>query len=273
MAERTFTFNDPTLDPRDFEDALSYRELLGRRLVQNCQLRFVVASALLVTPLPAVLLGALEAAGAAILSAAGAGLLILNTLLYREARRDVEGQAPARDYDRLRRLTYLAVATDYAVLALSVALLGGVRSPVMAFYFLHVVLANLLLARDAAILVSVGAYVLICVQAYAEMMGWAPAPAIRSPAFATPLDDVTAFAIAVLYGVLFILTDALMISLVERLRSGERELLVQHQRLDQHSRLRREFLRVAIHNLRSPVGASQMLMESLVAGMAGPLNP
>ncbi|NJD20172.1 MAG: HAMP domain-containing histidine kinase, partial [Gemmatimonadetes bacterium] len=32
-------------------------------------------------------------------------------------------------------------------------------------------------------------------------------------------------------------------------------------------------LRVAIHNLRSPVGASQMLMESLVAGMAGPLNP
>jgi signal transduction histidine kinase len=168
---------------------------------------------------------------------------------------------------------YVTVVADYVVLALAVALLGGVRSPVMAFYLLHIVMSNLLLTRDAAILVSVGAYVLICVQAYGEMVGWAPAPSIRTPAFATPLDSITAFAIASVYGVLFVFTDGLMISLVERLRSGERALLLQNQRLDQLSRLRREFLRVAIHNLRSPVGASQMLMESLVSGMAGPLNP
>jgi signal transduction histidine kinase len=168
---------------------------------------------------------------------------------------------------------FVTVVADYVVLALAVALLGGVRSPIMAFYLLHVVLANLLLSRDEAIAVSVGAFVLICAQAYGEMMGWAPAIAVRSQAYATPLDDITAFAIALVYGILFILIDGLMISLVERLRHGERELLAKNQRLDQLSRLRREFLRVAIHNLRSPVGASQMLMESLVSGMAGALNP
>lgn len=272
MTDGTYTLGSPGLEPGDFEEALSYRELLGRRLVLNSRLRFLVGCCLLVGPWLGMLSGALDLRGAAVLSASGVALLILNLRLYREARRDVEAAASAKAYERMRRLMYVTVALDYVVLATAVALLGGVRSPVMAFYLLHVVLANLLLARDAAILVSVGAYILICVQAYAEMMGWAPSPAIRSPAFATPLDDITAFAIAVVYGVLFILTDGLMISLVERLRSSERELLAQNERLDQLSRLRREFLRVAVHNLRSPVGASQMLMESLVSGMAGPLN-
>lgn len=273
MADGNFTLGKPGLDPGDFEAALGYRELLGRRLVLNSRLRFLVGGGLLVGPWMGVLSRALEVRGAAILSAAGVALLLLNLRLYRQARSDVEAGESARAYEKIRRLMYVTVAVDYAVLATAVALLGGVRSPVMAFYLLHVVLSNLLLARDAAILVSVGAYILICVQSYAEMMGWAPAPAIRSPAFATPLDDITAFAIAIVYGVLFILTDGLMISLVERLRRGELELLLQNERLDQLSRLRREFLRVAVHNLRSPVGASQMLMESLVSGMAGPLNP
>jgi signal transduction histidine kinase len=272
MTDGDFTLGGPGLDPGDFEAALSYRELLGRRLVLNSRLRFLVGGALLVGPWLAVPTRGLATWGAGLLSGAAVALLLLNVLLFREARGDTEAQASAKAYDRLRRLMYLTVAADYVVLALAVALLGGVRSPVMAFYLLHVVLANLLLTRDAAITVSVGAYILICVQSYAEMMGWAPPFAIQSPAFAAPLDNITAFAIAVVYGVLFILTDGLMISLVERLRSGERELLAQNQRLDQLSRLRREFLRVAIHNLRSPVGASQMLMESLVSGMAGPLN-
>lgn len=272
MADRTPFLRGPALDPGAFEAALSYRELLGRRLELNSRVRFVVAGALLVGPWPGVLLGALEGWGARLLSLAGLLLLALNLALFVEARRHTEPADSSRAYERLRRMVQGAIAADYVVLALSVALLGGIRSPVTAFYLLHVVVANIILPRDAAIGVSVAAYVLICAQAYAEMMGWAPAPALRSAAFAVPLDDPTAFAIASVYGVLFVLVDGLMITLVERLRAGERELLSQNQRLDQLSRLRRDFLRVAIHNLRSPVGASQMLLESLVAGLAGPLN-
>ncbi|MDP2957895.1 MAG: HAMP domain-containing sensor histidine kinase [Longimicrobiales bacterium] len=272
MADRDSVLGGPPLDPGAFEAALSYRELLGRRLVLNSRVRFAVGGSLLVGPWLGVLAGGLEPGPARLLSGAAAVLLVLNVLLFIQARAHTAPHTSAEAYDRLRRLVYVAVAADYLILALAVALLGGVRSPIMAFYLLHVVLGNLLLTRDAAITVSVVAFLLICAQAYAEMVGWAPAPAFRSPAFATPLDGVTAFAIALVYGVLFVLTDGLMISLVERLRAGERELLQQNERLDQLSRLRREFLRVAIHNMRAPVGASQMLLESLVAGLAGPVN-
>lgn len=272
MADRTPFPGGPVLDPGAFEAALSYRELLGRRLELNARIRFVVGSALVVGPWVGVLLGALEVWGARLLSAAGAVLVLTNIYTFVQASRHLDPEVSSREHEKLRRLVTIAVAGDYVVLALSVALLGGVRSPVTAFYLLHVVVGNITLLRDAAIRISVLAYVLICAQAYAEMAGWAPGPALRSPAFTAPLDDASAFAIAAVYGVLFLLVDGLMISIMERLRSSEMALLQQNRRLDQLSRMRREFLRVAIHNLRSPVGASQMLLESLVAGMAGSLN-
>jgi len=262
----------PALESGAFEAALSYRELLGRRLVLNSRVRFVVGGSLLVGPWLGLATGGLEPWAIPVLSGAAALLLALNAVLFREARAHADPGTSAAAYERLRRLVYITVGADYLVLALAVALLGGVRSPVMAFYLLHVVLGNMLLTRDTAITVSVVAYLLICGQAYGEVAGWMPAPALRSAAFATPLDDTTAFAIAVTYGILIVLVDGLMISLVERIRAGERDLLLQNERLDQLSRLRREFLRVAIHNLRSPVGASQMLLENLVSGLAGPLN-
>ena len=273
MADRTPLIGGPALDPGAFEAALSYRELLGRRLELNARIRFVVGSALIVGPWLGVLLGALEVWGARLLSVAGAVLVVTNVYTFIQASRHLDPEVSSREHERLRRLVNVAVTGDYLVLALSVALLGGVRSPVTAFYLLHVVVGNITLLRDSAIRISVLAYVLICAQAYAEMVGWAPEPALLSPAFAAPLDDASAFAIAVVYGVLFLLVDGLMISIMERLRISELALIQQNRRLDQLSRMRREFLRVAIHNLRSPVGASQMLLESLVAGMAGPVNP
>lgn len=259
-------------DPAAFEPALSYKELLGRRLVLNSRVRFVMAGMLLAGPWLGLMAGAMAVRTAAWLSASAVALLAFNTFFFVRARRHVEPQASAGAYLLLRRLVYTAVAVDYVVLALAVALLGGVRSPVTAFYLLHVVLGSMMLTREAAVGFSLLAYLLICAQAYAELAGWAVPAALTTPAYSAPLDGFTAFGIAGVYGVLFLVTDALVISLVEWLRASELELRWQNERLDQLSQLRRDFLRVAIHNLRSPVGAAQMLLENLVAGLAGPLN-
>jgi len=272
MADRNPVLGGPALDAGSFEASLSYREILGRRLILNSRVRFGVGGTLLAGPWLAFLAGAMDLASARLLSGAAIALLAFNVLFHEMGRAHVEPDASARAYDRLRRLVYAAVVVDYLVLALAVALLGGVRSPVTAFYLLHVVLGSIMLTREAAISFSVLAYVLICVQAYAEIAGWAPAPALRSEALSLPLDDYTGFAIVAVYGVLFVLTDTLVISLVEWLRASERELRLKNERLDRLSQLRRDFLRVALHNLRSPVGASQMLLENLVAGLAGPVN-
>lgn len=259
-------------DPAAFEPALSYQELLGRRLVLNSRVRYVMASMLLAGPWLGLLAGGMGFGAAAAISVSALALLLFNTFFFLRARRYVEPDASARAYMHLRRLVYIAVLVDYLVLALSVALLGGVRSPVTAFYLLHVVLGSIMLTREAAVGFSLLAYVLICAQAYAELAGWAPTSALSTPALEAPLDGFTAFGIAGVYGVLFLVTDALVISLVEWLRHSELELRFQNERLGQLSQMRRDFLRVAIHNLRSPVGASQMLLENMIAGLAGPLN-
>ncbi|GMV06623.1 MAG: hypothetical protein AMXMBFR53_28990 [Gemmatimonadota bacterium] len=272
MADRNPVLGGAALDAGSFESSLSYREILGRRLLLNSRVRFVVGGTLLAGPWLAFLAGAMDTGSARLLSGAAIALLAFNVLFHQLGRAHVEPDASARAYDRLRLLVYAAVVVDYLALALAVGLLGGVRSPVTAFYLLHVVLGSIMLTREAAISFSVLAYVLICAQAYAEIAGWAMAPALRSEALSLPLDDYTAFAIVAVYGVLFILTDTLVISLVEWLRASERELRLKNERLDRLSQLRRDFLRVALHNLRSPVGASQMLLENLVAGLAGPVN-
>lgn len=272
MAESRPVFGGTGSDSESFEAALSYREILGRRLLLNSRLRFGVGGALLVGPWVAVATQVMDVAPALLLSGASAALLVFNAFLFRRVRAYMRPEGGSRSYDQLRRLVYTAVAADYVVLALSVALLGGIRSPVTVFYLLHVVLGNILLTRDAAITVSVAAYVLICAQAYLELVGVAPAPGVHFAPLATPLDGPTAFLFMSGYGVLFILTDALMISLVERLRGGERALILKNELMDQLSQVRQEFLRVAVHNMRAPVGASQMLLENLVAGLAGPLN-
>lgn len=272
MAVSPLIFGGAGPDSGSFEAALSYREILGRRLLLNSRLRFGVGGALLVGPWVGVATGVVDARPATLLSVAAALLLAFNVLLFLRVRAYVDLHPSGRSYDQLRLLVYAAVGADYLMLALAVSLLGGVRSPVTVFYLLHVVLGNILLTRDAAITVSVVAYLLICAQAYLELTGLAPPMAVHFPAFSVPLDGYTAFLFMSGYGVLFVLTDALMITLVERLRSGERALLLRNEQMNQLSQVRQEFLRVAVHNMRAPVGASQMLLENLVAGLAGPLN-
>lgn len=272
MADGTPLFGGPARDAGSFETSLSYREILGRRLVLNSRVRFVVGGMLLAGPWLGLVAGVMELHAARLLSGAAATLLAFNVVFFRRGRAHMDPEASARAYEQLRRLVFTAVVVDYLILALAVALLGGVRSPVTAFYLLHVVLGSIMLTRETAISFSVLAYVLVCAQAYTEMAGWALVPPLHAPAFATPLDGYTAFAIVLVYGVLFLLTDGLVISLVEWLRQGERVLRFKNDQLDRLSGIRRDFLRVAIHNLRSPVGASQMLLENLVAGLAGPLN-
>lgn len=252
--------------------SLSRREVLGRRLLLNGRVRAAVGAALLVGPWIGVATELIERRPALILGAAALGLMAFNAVLVARVRAHLADPPEGRRARDLHRLVFAAVAADYVVLALAVALLGGVRSPVTLFYLLHAVLGNVLLERDGAVSVSVAAYALICFQAWAEALGIAPEPAVRLAALALPLDSGTAFLFMAGYGALFILTDALMITLVEQMREGELELWRRNRRLGQLSRLRQDFLRVAVHNMRAPVGASQMLVENLVAGLAGPLT-
>jgi len=260
-----------TLTPRPaFEPTLTHRQLLGRRLVVNSQLRFVVVAVLILGPWLATVLDIMTRPAAMTLAGLGAALGIFNVAFFLNSRLFQDPAASAAGFQGLLVSMYLATVLDFLTLACVVALLGGACSPFTAFYLIHVVLACIMLSRRAAIGFTLLAFVLISAQVWMEYAGLAPHPVFGHSA--PGIDGGTAVSIVVVYGALFTVTDVLLISLVEWLRRSERALRVQNDRLDRLSRLRRDFLHVAVHNLRSPVGASRMLVENLLAGLAGPLD-
>jgi signal transduction histidine kinase len=273
MTDRTpYLYRPLTEHPGASVPTLSHRELLGRRLVVNSRVRFIVAVMLVLGPVGAVVLDVLDPTRALVLGVMGILLSFYNAAFYSHARRHESPGASESAFQQLRVMMFTAILVDYLVLAVVVALFGGVRSPLTAFYLLHVVLSCLMLARPMAVVFTAVAYVLIIAQVLAELTGLAPETALRYGGHLHPLDGRNAVIILSVYGALFVLTNALLISLVEWLRRSERELRDKNRRLDQLSRLRRDFLHIAVHNLRAPVGASQMLVENLVAGLRGPLD-
>jgi len=79
--------------------------------------------------------------------------------------------------------------------------------------------------------------------------------------------------VAAAYTFLFVVTTWLLTSLAEAMRHVERELVARSAELARLSAARRDFLHVAVHNLRSPLAAVTMLLDSLGLGLAGALEP
>jgi signal transduction histidine kinase len=78
--------------------------------------------------------------------------------------------------------------------------------------------------------------------------------------------------VLVVYAILLSLTTFLLTGLADLLRQSEQRLRQANEHLDQLSQQRRDFLRVAMHNLKSPVSAVSMILTNLKNELPGPLN-
>ncbi len=184
---------------------------------------------------------------------------------YRKPSTSMEAQA------YVRKIKYATIVLDYLVLTVAIWFVGGARSPFLPFYLLHVIVSCLLLSRRAAITLHTLAYGLLAALVIGEWSGILPAP--RMPAGAVsgtgPLDPRYALTILVVYGLLFGLTAYLLLGLARTLRTGERQLRRANEELERLSSMRRDFLRIALHNLQSPIGVVTMFLNNLRVGLGG----
>jgi signal transduction histidine kinase len=74
------------------------------------------------------------------------------------------------------------------------------------------------------------------------------------------------------YFLMFGMSTWLLTGMNQALRRGEQRLLRRSVASDRLSDLRRDFLRIASHNLRSPIGAATVLLRNLKEGLGGPLS-
>jgi len=173
----------------------------------------------------------------------------------------------------LLAVTYGAVILDFLSLTAAVWLVGGGRSPFTAFYLLHVMVSCILLSRRAAIVLSALAYSLFVLLVGVEWSGIATPPLrVGAAAGEGPLTGIYALTLVIVYGMFFSLSVFLLLGLTRSLRSVERRILLANDELRRLSQQRKDFLHIAAHNLRAPVGAVSMLLENMREGAAGAIT-
>lgn len=260
-------------EPQDAGAIPEQSLLIGRSFYFYTRVRSAVVAVTLLAALFARHALAIDAIDVPRLAALSAAIALYNLVAWAFFRRFRDGGAGARAFPRLLAVTYAAVLLDFLALTAAVWLVGGARSPFTAFYLLHVMVGCILLSRRAALTLTGVAFALLVALVALEWSGLAvPRLPRGAVAGAERLDGLHASTLIVVHLVLLGASAFLLLGLVRSLRSVERRIRLANAELRRLSQQRRDFLHIAAHNLRAPLGAVTMLLDNMRAGVAGPTS-
>ena len=247
-------------------------QLLGARLYLHTLVRVGMALALVVGAFVARdFVGIADLDVRAFLVLAGL-ILVYDGLAWLLIRRFRSPGEAVRHYRLLQQLMHLTIALDFLALTALVWLMGGARSPFLAFYLLHVILAAVLLSPREAAVSTITAYGLLAGLVIGEWAGVIPVNQLEGITGEAPIDGRYAGVLLAVYGVLLGSASYMLVTLSRALQIGEAQMQATLVALERVSALRRDFLHIAVHNMGSPVGATTMFLQNLREGLAGPLN-
>ena len=247
---------------------LTHSLLLGERLYLFSRLRFLAAAGILAGGLFATFVVGISGLNLGALAAAAAFLAAYNVgvfLVVRPHRGSYDGN---RNYRRLISIAHVSILLDYLVLTFAIWLVGGGGSPFLAFYLLHAILAAVLLSRKAAYALAAVGYLFLAALVLGEWSGVIP----RNGDLGILIDFQMVVTVLFVYGMLTAVTTVLTTGIVRLLRENEQGLLAASERLEGLADMRRSFLHVVLHDLRSPVGTVVAMLEGLGGGLDGELG-
>jgi signal transduction histidine kinase len=253
--------------------ALSYELLLGARLYLHTWVRLFVVFSIIGGAYVARYLVGIENLDVSALLMLAVVIGAYNAVAWFISRQFRTIEQSRTRYRMLVNVMYGTIALDYLCLTCAIWLVGGARSPFLPFYLLHVILSCILLSKRAAVMSVVTAFALLMLLVLGEWHSWLPPQLPAGAVCGTDsMDGRFALTILVVYGSLFGIITYLLIGLSSLLRKGERELQQANIELDTLSNMRRDFLHIALHDLKSPVGAISGLLGNLREGLLGDLN-
>jgi signal transduction histidine kinase len=246
---------------------LTHSLMLGERLYLFARLRFLAAAGILVGALFATYVVGIPGLNLLAFGGAAAFLASYNIgifLLVRPCAGGCEGKENQR---RLVSIAHVSILLDYLVLTFALWQVGGTGSPFLAFYLLHAILASVLLSRLAAYALAGLGYLCLAALVLGEWSGIVP----RHETLGIEVDRQVVITVLFVYGLLTFVTTALTTGMVHRLRKSEEGLRLASERLERLADLRRSFLHVVLHDVRSPVGTVVTMLEGLRDGVDGAL--
>lgn len=255
------------------EALLTHGLLLGERLHLFAVIRLLVAICIMAGGVFATYVVGIQGLPLGLLALCAGFLVAYDIAVFRTVRSYRKLEVARQAYRHLVRTAHATILIDYLVLTVTLWLVGGSRSPFVAFYILHAMLASVLLTRRAAGIHAAIGYLLLVAMALAE---WHQIIPIERPLGAVLGDPGADFrpvlTILLVHGVLTMSATALMTGIAEKLRDGERRLRETSEDLNRLANLRRSFLHVALHDLKSPVHAVITLLDNLAGELGGPLS-
>lgn len=243
---------------------LFHKQLIGRRLYINSKIRFLVVLGIIAGAFAGRHVFGIEGLDVAGLTGLAALLALYNTGVFLVARRHRNLERRVSVYRLLTGLMHLSIAVDFVFLTVVLWIVGGAKSPFLPFYLIHVIVASSLLSRRAACAHALFGYVLMSGLVLGEW--WRLLP-VRFPVgivnSGAVLDGRYVLTVLVVQGFLMALAIYLVAGLTGVLRRGESQLRQTNLELERLSRMQRDFLHIALHDLKGSVNAATMLIQSL----------
>ncbi len=254
------------------QSLLLHDRMLGERLSIHCRARFLVVIGIVAGVFFARHVVGIENLSVSRLLIVAGLLLVYNIINFILVRRAKAGDtASARR--TLRILMHGTITIDFVFLTVTLWLVGGMRSPFRAFYILHVIIAGLLLSRLSACVHAAVGFLMFTVLVVGEWSGVIP-PQLPTGAVAGPgtLDGRFVCTVLTVQGLLMAFSLFFLTELTRLLRGGERRLRQTNEELARLTKLQRDFLHIALHDLKAPVAAATSLLQTLRSGLVGPLT-
>ncbi len=252
---------------------LLHDRMLGERLYIYSLARFTVVAGMVVGTLFARHAVGVEGLNVGGLLGVAAILFLYNCLVFNRVRLSRSADLLDGTSHALEGILHVTIVIDFLFLTVALWLVGGAQSPFQAFYLFNVIIASVLLSRAAAFVHASVGYVFLAGLVVGEWSGALPVNRpVGAVSGAEGLDGRYAITLLAVYGMLFILSALTLTSLMELVRAGERTIRKTNEQLQYLSDLRRDFLHVALHDLKAPVGAVSMQLSALESQAPGALT-
>jgi signal transduction histidine kinase len=253
--------------------ALFHNRLLGTRLYIHAVARFLIVIAIVCGTFFAEHVVGIADLVTHWFIVLAALLGLYNVPVYWIARRYRGLDRGTPPHRLLAGVMHATIFLDFIFLTFLLWLVGGANSPFKPFYLIHVILAALLLSPRAACVHALLGYAMFTTLIAGQWFGWFP---LISPVgavnIAAPLDGRYVVTVLVVQGMLMAFATFLVSGLTRMLRAGERRLGDANAELTRLSKMRRAFLHVTLHDLKSPADAMSMILNNLTSGIGGPLT-
>ena len=181
---------------------------------------------------------------------------------------------PLADFpQKVNIITNMQISLDLVCLVGLIHFSGGIENPFIFYFIFHMIIASILLSRQAAFLQATFVILLFCSSVILEYFGILNHYCLLNFIIADQHKNLI-----YICGVLFVFASSIYIavymatSITKKLREKEMRLEQANEQLEEKDRIKSEYVLRVSHDIKEHLSAVQSCLDTVTNGMAGELN-